>query len=256
MKKVIIISIIIIGLAGIWYNRKINQINNIKKLMYSQDWSYDTNWEDVVLTCGQGKRQSPINIISQEAVTNINNPLNIQYTNIVISGIENVAYAVNAYIEEPATIQYQGKEFSLIQFHSHADSEHTLDGQIMPLELHLVHSDSEGELTVLGILFSEGEANPTFQKILDRTPPTHYEKIPLEKIIDITQLMPTNKAFYSYDGSLTTPECNETVNWIVFKESVPISSEQIKAFLDIRNGKKNNRPIQEIGNRVVQYFGN
>ena len=46
--------------------------------------------------------------------------------------------------------------------------------------------------------------------------------------VDIAKLMPDNeKDFYFYDGSLTTPECNEAVKWIVFKDEISISSDQV-----------------------------
>ena len=33
--------------------------------------------------------------------------------------------------------------------------------------------------------------------------------------------------YYSYDGSLTTPTCNEVVSWFVMERAIAISQEQV-----------------------------
>jgi len=38
--------------------------------------------------------------------------------------------------------------------------------------------------------------------------------------------------YYTYDGSLTTPMCNESVRWVVFREKIGLSQNQV-------NRKKN-----------------
>ena len=44
-------------------------------------------------------------------------------------------------------------------------------------------------------------------------------------------LLPANKSkFYRYNGSLTTPTCNEAVTWTVFNHTVEISQGQVRLF--------------------------
>lgn len=38
-----------------------------------------------------------------------------------------------------------GKEYTLVQYHFHAPSEHAFDGIRLPLEAHFVHKSKEGE---------------------------------------------------------------------------------------------------------------
>jgi carbonic anhydrase len=67
---------------------------------------------------------------------------------------------------------------------------------------------------------------------------------------DIEKLLPKERAYYRFSGSLTTPPCTEGVRWMVLKEYVTISKEQVKKFVDTM-GVKNNRPVQPINARKV-----
>lgn len=45
--------------------------------------------------------------------------------------------------------------------------------------------------------------------------------------VDPTQFIPEDTGFYTYQGSLTTPPCSECVIWIVFKQPIEVSNEQV-----------------------------
>ena len=47
----------------------------------------------------------------------------------------------------------------------------------------------------------------------------------------LVNLLPTDKTnYYRYNGSLTTPTCNEAVTWTVFNDPVEISQAQVNFF--------------------------
>lgn len=223
---------------------------------YPKGWNYDSDWEVIAEECGKGQQQSPINIEEGTSVAS-NKTLSLGYDKLKSSKIKNKKYAVDVIpTEDNLTIEYNGSSYNLLQFHFHADSEHTVEGKTYPLEVHFVHQNKEqGDLTVLGIFFKEGEHNTEFQKILDNAPEAKQKNM-LEQEIDVTAFLPNDKSFYSYPGSLTTPGCNEIVNWVVFKEPVSVSAEQIAAFLKLRDGKKNNRLPQPLNNRTVNFTAN
>jgi carbonic anhydrase len=54
------------------------------------------------------------------------------------------------------------------------------------------------------------------------------------KSVDIANFLPENQAYWTYEGSLTTPPFNESVTWILFKEPVEVSQEQLDAMRDLR----------------------
>jgi len=63
-------------------------------------------------------------------------------------------------------------------------------------------------------------------------------------------LLPANRDYYRYNGSLTTPPCTEGVRWVVMKQPMTISKEQLEAFKTTL-GFDNNRPVQPVNARPV-----
>ena len=56
--------------------------------------------------------------------------------------------------------------------------------------------------------------------------------------------------YYTYMGSLTTPPCSEGVLWLVMKQPVQVSPDQINIFS--RLYRNNARPIQPAGGRLIK----
>jgi len=85
-----------------------------------------------------------------------------------------------------------------------------------------------------------------------------WNNLPLEKgdeqaanaPIDLNQLLPTERGYFTYMGSLTTPPCSEGVQWMVMKQPVPVSADQIGIFA--RLYPMNARPIQSASGRIIK----
>ena len=149
------------------------------------------------------------------------------------------------------TAMLGGREFKLKSAHFHSPPEHLVDGNSFAAELHMVHADSDGRLAVVGLLFTLGGPSPVAQSILDASPPpdgTGNASIPL------TDSLPTDLSYYRYDGSKTTPPCDEPVDWHVLRQHMTISKEQVEGLLSLSSGP-NNRPVQPIGDRVITIGG-
>lgn len=127
--------------------------------------------------------------------------------------------------------------FTPLQFHFHAPSEHTVDGRFFDLELHIVHhyKDEPTQLgAVLGIFFDRkaggNKANPLLESLqFDKTidgEGISVSNLNLASFLDGVDL----SAYWSYDGSLTTPPCSEGIEWNVVREVQPISDAQLRAF--------------------------
>jgi carbonic anhydrase len=88
---------------------------------------------------------------------------------------------------------------------------------------------------------------------------TVWNNLPLEKgdyvmppglSIDLAQLLPADRSYYTYMGSLTTPPCSEGVLWLVLRQPQQISAEQLAIFS--RLYRNNARPIQPSFGRMVK----
>ena len=96
-------------------------------------------------------------------------PYHLNYGTTTVDIINN-GHTVQFNITGDNSISVEGKDYKLLQFHYHALSEHTVNGDHYPLEVHFVHKHSDSDLLVMGILFKEGESNPLFAKYLDNFP--------------------------------------------------------------------------------------
>ena len=144
----------------------------------------------------------------------------------------------------------EGKEYKLTQFHVHTPSEHQLNGQSYDMELHFVHQDTNGKYVVLAVMIQEGKENETLVSLWRRLPKTVGE-VSAKESVDLQALLPSNKLFYSYSGSLTTPPCTEGVKWFVMGKSINMSKEQIQAFTQIF--PNNSRPVQPLNKRDIMF---
>ena len=131
--------------------------------------------------------------------------------------IINNGHTVQFNYDGGSTLTFNGKEFELLQFHFHADSEHTVGGTQFPLEVHLVHSNPDGSLAVIGIFFEEGDENALLAAYFDNIPEHEDDHYADSGTFNVGDILPSNMSYYHYTGSLTTPPCSEIVNWIVIK---------------------------------------
>lgn len=137
------------------------------------------------------------------------------------------------------------KQFNLLQVHFHTPSEHTLNGDHLPLVAHFVHATEDGELGVLGILFEEGESNSGLERIVAALDQGNGAIVEL----DTTKLIPKDLSVFRYMGSLTTPPCSEGVNWHVAAQVMEASPKQITMMRDKLGASA--RTIQPLGNRLL-----
>jgi carbonic anhydrase len=90
----------------------------------------------------------------------------------------NNGHTIQVNVDPGSTITLNNQTFALKQFHFHHPSEHTVDGINLPMELHLVHANDQGELAVLGIFMVEGDPNPTLKSLWEVMPSQPGRKLP------------------------------------------------------------------------------
>ena len=115
---------------------------------------------------------------------------------------------------------------------------------------HLVHKSADGKLAVVAVLMKKGQTNKFIETLWANMPAEEgKEAAPANVTIDALMLLPAQRGYYTYTGSLTTPPCSEGVTWLVLKTPLEMSDAQIDQFAHIY--KNNARPVQPQAGRVV-----
>jgi len=220
--------------------------------VHKADWDYanPNEWGSLSENyhlCKNGKRQSPIDITETKRARL--GRISFNYRTGPKEIINN-GHTIQVNMRKGNYISVSGKRYDLLQFHFHSPSEHTIDGKPTDLVAHFVHMAADGELGVVGVLFKACQENSTISQIWHKMPHKTGQKNKLSRKIKVLNMFPKNRDYYSYSGSLTTPPCSEGVNWMVLKNTVPVSDSQVKTFTDII--ARNVRPVQEKHHRVVK----
>lgn len=226
----------------------------VQQRLSHSHWSYSgetgpSHWgelKDEYFMCKEGKNQSPVNL-NRFANADLQK-LKITYAGNAVNIIDN-GHTLKIETNIGNKIVVDGITFTLKQFHFHTPSENMINGKRYPMEAHFVHSDKDGNLAVIAVMFKEGEENMGIKKIIEQLPKEKNKKVGLIQMFNPGELFPRKLEYYRYSGSLTTPPCSEGVRWIVIKTPAEASKEQIEAIRKIVG--KNNRPIQPLNARVI-----
>ncbi|EKD72007.1 MAG: Carbonic anhydrase [uncultured bacterium] len=217
--------------------------------------------------CANGKMQSPINI--SKKVKKQNDQLMIQYQTMLPYILDNGATKLtlgNEQIvvntghgiqinyhgdDEKESIIFADRKYHLVQFHFHTPSENEWHGRAFPLEIHFVNQSDDGKIAVIGVFARAGGTNEIIENIIQHLPTEEKKEIAiLDHQINPAQLLPIDKDYYHFIGSLTTPPCTEGVQWIVMQDTITASPAQI---LQLRQatGGVNARPVQPLNRRKI-----
>ncbi|ELJ5853004.1 TPA: carbonic anhydrase family protein [Enterobacter kobei] len=232
-------------------------LSMISTSAFASHWSYEgegspEHWgelDEAYKTCQNGMNQSPINI---ESTANAHfSPLKTHYSDGPMT-LTNNGHTIQASEKADTrdTITLDNQAWTLQQFHFHAPSENTVHGKKYAMEMHLVHKNNAGELTVVAVMFDKGAANPELDKLWSVMPQQAEQNISIKQDLNLNKLLPVNKTYWRFSGSLTTPPCSEGVTWIVLKHPLTLSAEQLEKFTHTMH-HDNNRPVQALHGRLV-----
>ncbi|HTT13921.1 MAG TPA: carbonic anhydrase family protein [Burkholderiaceae bacterium] len=220
-------------------------------------WSYSgktgpATWgklEEDFGTCGLGTAQSPIDI-HDSAVKKADLPtIQFDYKASPLKIIDN-GHTIQVNYAPGSSITVGGKQYELVQFHFHKPSEEKINGKNFAMVAHLVHKDADGKLAVVAVLLSTGHDNPFIKTLWANLPNDKEMEHAVDAVtINVADLLPKDRAYYTFTGSLTTPPCSEGVTWFVLKHPASISKSEVARF-----GKSypmNARPVQPVNGREI-----
>lgn len=247
-------------------------------------WGYSgakgpANWgKDYPLA--NGNQQSPVDIQTGAAVKGSMSPLNFQYEVEDKVDISNAGWNVIGSFSKGSVLTGGplGGTHKLASFHFHwgqkddAGSEHKIDGKVYPAELHIVHynsdkygsfaeaSDKPDGLGIIAVMVNVGAEMKEIKGVIDNVSKITAtgSKATVSGSFDPKKMLPGDTSkFYCYHGSLTTPPCPESCEWILLDDKVSVSSVQLAALRTIKDGDGNNivencRPCCPLKGRTVQ----
>ena len=200
-------------------------------------------------TCKLGRFQSPIDIRDAQARPAALPPLRFGYAPAA-GEIVNNGHTIQVDLRAGGTLGLADGDYQLQQFHFHTPSEEKINGRAFPMVAHLVHQDAQGKLAVVAVLFKQGRENAALKSVFASLPGKAGDKRALPDPVNLADLLPAERGYYRFKGSLTTPPCSEDVSWQVLKQPVEISKAQLKAFRKLY--KMNARPVQPLNGRTLE----
>lgn len=221
----------------------------------AHEWGYSgsegpAHWGELnpeFAACKTGHRQSPVNIVGAKSVALP--AIQFEYKPSALHIVNN-GHTIQINYAPGSFIKIGDKRYELKQFHFHHPSEETIKGKRFPMELHLVHSDASGNMAVVSVLLEEGSANPLVETLWGLAPKTAGpEKADDNLKINAADLLPANRSYFTFLGSLTTPPCTEGVRWLVLETPVTISNNQVAKFAKVYPDDE--RPTQSLNGRTV-----
>jgi carbonic anhydrase len=137
----------------------------------------------------------------------------------------------------------------LSELHFHEPGENAVNGKRPAMAIHMVHLSPESNFLVIEVPVVAGKENPVIKTLWEHIPEKGREdKLPDIKI-NAGDLLPADRSFYRFPGSLTTPLCNEGVEWYVMKNPIEMSEAQIAEYK--KHYHDTARPLQPANGRPV-----
>ena len=200
--------------------------------------------------CSQGKEQSPIDIRGAHLNKSLQ-PIEFHYMSASVE-LENTGNTIIIHVKPGSYIIADGVRYDLQQFHFHHPGEEAVNGKLTDMDVHLVHKSADGKLAVVAVRLSEqaGDANAILSTLWQHLPTTAGATDKVSDMINPGGLLPGDRGYWTYMGSLTAPPCTEGVRWFVFEQPVSISRSQLRTFATLY--RINSRPLQDKNGRKIE----
>jgi carbonic anhydrase len=222
-----------------------------------KNWAYTgpngpTKWAKLdksFAVCGSGTLQSPIDIPDSKARKGDLPPLLFNYKPSPLKIIDN-EHTIQVNYASESWVSIEGRRYELVELQFHKPSEFKISGKGQEMDVQLVHKANDGKIAVIVVLLDQGKENALIKTIWSNLPQTKdKESVVPEVQINAFGLLPQNKEYYTFKGSLTAPPCTEGVSWYVLKTPGELSADQVARFGKIY--PMNARPVQPLNDRDI-----
>lgn len=218
-------------------------------------WSYEgefgpQNWSKINAawaSCNTGSRQSPIDL--RDGMKVDLEQIVFDYHPSAFNEIDN-GHTVQVNVAGGNFLTVGNTTYELQQFHFHRPGEERINGKGTEMVVHMVHKSYDNKIAILAVLLERGAANPMIQTVWNNLPLEKLTTVSPSIVLDVNEILPARREYFTYMGSLSEPPCTENVLWLVMKQPMTASPQQMALFS--RLYPLNARPVQQSNGRIVK----
>jgi carbonic anhydrase len=221
-------------------------------------WDYqgkrgELNWgklDPAYRACSQGHEQSPIDIRGARLNKTLA-PIEFHYIAGPVT-LVNDGHAIVAHVDPGSYIVAGGVRYDLVELSFHHPSEAAVKGKLTDMEAQLLHRSADGKLAVVAVRLAEDPGNPNavLAALWPHLPRATGASEKVKEMVSAGGLLPTDRGYWTYMGSLSAPPCTEGVRWFVFEQELGLSRDQLRFFAAIF--RINTRGLQDPHGRRIE----
>lgn len=197
--------------------------------------------------CSKGKQQSPIDIRGAKRDPALK-PIEFHYISGPVT-LVNTGITVRVDVAPGGYIVLNGVRYNLVEFHFHHPAEDLVNGKLSDIQVDLVHKSADCKTAIIGVRLNEGRVNGSLAALWPSLPATPGAKATIQDFFDPLGLLPVDRSYWSYAGSITVPPCTEGVQWIAMQNPTELAQDQLETFANLY--PDNARPIQSTHGRKI-----
>lgn len=222
------------------------------------NWSYlgrngPVNWgklDPSYKACANGHQQSPIDIRGAHLNTRLT-PLEFHYIGGPVT-VENTGNTIVVRVDPGSWMMADGVRYGLQELVFHHPSEIAVRGKLDDMDVDLVHQSDDGKRAILSIRLKEdpGSPNAVLSTLWAHLPTRPGAKEQVAELVNPGGLLPADRGYWTFTGSLTEPPCTEGVRWFVMEQDLSISREQLRLFAGMF--RISSRQLQDTHGRKIE----
>ncbi|MGA2351127.1 MAG: carbonic anhydrase family protein [Terracidiphilus sp.] len=200
--------------------------------------------------CSQAHEQSPLDIRGAR-LNKALQPIEFHYIAGPITLVNN-GNTIVAHVDAGSYIVAGGVRYDLVEFLFHHPGEEAVKGKVTDMSVQLVHKSADGKLAIVAVRLAEemGSPNAVLATLWPHLPRTAGASEKVDEMVSAGGLLPADRGYWTYTGSLTYPPCTEGVRWFVFEQELTLSRDQLRVFASLF--RMNTRAVQESHGRRIE----
>ncbi len=199
-------------------------------------WSYDgrtgpLNWgrlDPAYQACRSGKQQSPLDIHGAHLNKGLQ-PIAFHYVSGPMT-LVNDGHTVRVTPTAGSYMVANGVRYDLTALSFQHPGEDSVKGQLPDMSVHFLHKAADGKMAVVAVRLNEGNPNALMAALWEHLPKEEGKTDTMTQVMNPAGFLPTDRGYWTYDGSLSEPPCTEGVRWFVMEQEVGISRTQLRTF--------------------------